>query len=311
LLVPTIAERLAEEGFHTIGYSANNLANLHQDVFAEWRQLPWMSWGLKATQDSYDDVWSDIDSREGDIFTYVHLMDVHEPFRVIPEVSLRDFPADYRTFKFAQWINDRANHGENPFTDEQWQKVWQLYRAEVKYVDDRLKFPGDIVIFMADHGQLIGEGERGAWLGHPSKFFLESLLRIPFGVLGLGKSGAKYHQPFNTRFLPDVIMAALGRGDLPVGDDLFWEDFWYDASTFAIKNPECPQETLVLHSTQDLWYQSPTGETTNVIDKVPGPMIQRLLMRMAEARGMATSFQERDEAAEIIEDRLRGLGYLS
>jgi len=333
LLVPTITERVRKMGFHTIGYSANNLASLHKDIFDEWKDLHWMSnyvqigeptendplfpgqpWNgierVKATQESYKDVWEDIAGRKGDVFAYVHLMDVHEPFRRIPSIGLVEFPHDYRTFRFLQWINKEADKGGDALTDEQWGKVWELYRAEIAYLDERLEFPGDIVIFMADHGQLIREGERGAWLGHLTKFFLENSLRVPFGIVGLGTAGVKCNRPFNLRFLPDVIMTALGKGDLPTGDDLYWEDFWHETATYAIKDVHNPIETLVMHSTGEIWYQGPQGNTTKGIEEVPARMVRKLAERRKEAEKRAKRFELRDESEAVVKRRLEGLGYI-
>jgi len=333
LLVPTIAEKLQKRHFHTIGYSANNLASLHKDIFDEWNDLRWMSnfvcigepteddplfpgesWNgmarLKATQESYEDVWDDIAGRKGDVFAYVHLMDVHEPFRRIPSVSLSDFPHDYRTFRLLQWIDGEADHGRDALTDEQWAKIRELYKAEIAYLDQRLEFPGDIVILMADHGQLIREGERGAWLGHPAKFFLESSLRVPFGIKGLGTAGAKHGRPFNLRFLPDVIWAILGDGDLPAGDDLYWEDFWYETASYAIKDVHNPIETLVMHSTGEIWYQRPKAKPTKSIEEVPARMVEKLVARRKEAQKRVRRLELRDESEAIVKRRLEGLGYL-
>lgn len=330
LLIPTIAEELQDRGFHTIGYSANNLANLQKDLFMEWKNLRWMSnwtqiaepidrdllypdnpaWNgtarLKATQESYEEIWDDIENRKGDLFAYVHLMDIHEPFRKIPSVKLSDFPEDHRTFRLPQWINERAKRGEQTLTEEQWAKMWELYRAEVKYLDDRLEFPGDIVIFMSDHGQLMGEQD--GWFGHPAKFFYDECLRIPLGVKGIA-GPAKCNGPFNAMYLPALIKAILGEGDLPTGDDLYWEDFWYETETHGIKNPECPKETLVIHSTGAIWYQDKEGKATRSIEEVPTRMVEMLMARKKEALKRARRLELRDESEAIVKRRLEGLGY--
>lgn len=337
LRVPTIAERLRERGFHAVGYSANNLASLPQACFDEWYDLRWMSnyahvgeatdddplypgkeWNgmaqIKATQESYEEIWSDIENRKGDLFAYVHLMDTHEPFRQIPSVPLGEFPHDYRTFRFNKWICDAANAGKNALTKKQWGLVWELYLAEVAYLDERLEFPGDVVIFMADHGQLIGGGEGGGWLGHVAKHFYEDVLRVPFGIRLKGEKPKKIDRPINLMYLPQLIEAILGGKELPAGDTLYWEDFWYDTATFAMKNPDCPTETLVMHSTGDVWYCSKKGKTTTAFSRVPNG---RLLRGLARCMVRAAAYPplwgggKSEEDQEIVKDRLKGLGYIS
>lgn len=333
--VPIIAERLRERGFHTVGYSANSLVDVLEPRFDEWHKMPWMGGTLgvktgeptqndplfpgspwngtercKATQDSYDAIWADIEDRQGDFFFYIHLMDTHEPFRQVPSVPLNAFPADYRAYRLIRWVNDCGSRGEDPLSNEQWAMIRELYDAEVAYLEKRLEFPGDLVFFFADHGNMLGEGERGAYIGHGSKFFLDCLLQIPFGIKGIGREGQRWDKPFNLRFLPAVIENVLGGKKLPDGNDLYWEDFMYNAPAFSIRDPLCPRKTLKYEPASNyMWYQDEQGNTTTNSDEVPRDIVEMLLTRMAkEPRRRA--FAERGEDQKIIKDRLRGLGYI-
>lgn len=342
LRVTTIAERLSDRGFHTVGYSANNLASLPQKCFDEWFDLRWMSnythvgeatdddplypgkeWNgraqLKATQESYEEIWDDIRNRKGDLFAYIHLMDPHEPFRQIEGVPIDAFPHDYRTFRFNQWIVQAAVKGKSAPTKKQWKQIWKLYKAEIAYLDERIEFPGDLTILIADHGQLIAEGPGGGWLGHSSKHFYEELLRIPFGIRGLGgKKGVKVKRPFHLMYLPHLIERFLDGKPLPKGDDLYWEDYWYECATFAVKNSDSLLETLVMHSTGEIWYVDKKGNETTDLAKVPsGGLIRRLTERVVRANLYPMVFMLKDreqemtkEEKEIIEGRLRGMGYI-
>ena len=311
--VKSWVEDLADIGFQTTCFTANHFTYSIAGMFNEWKMLPWLDprSKTKKTQDSYEKVWRYISKYDGDLFTYVHLMDVHPPYR-LHGLTNEEFGMSVDKFDLVRAINMAAVSRKDLLSDEQWKKIVWLMTKEVGYLDDRIDFPGDIVFFMSDHGEILGEYYRGArWWSHSAKHWSDHQLRIPFGYSIQGEAPRKVWQPFCTRFLGDLIKALLDKGEYPSGGELYWEDYWYNTSHYCVKNPLRPEESLVVGSDGIRWYNGEDVDLANV----PGHMVDLLADRMAAHGYRGGLWASEPEVAtgedkEIVEDRLRALGYI-
>jgi arylsulfatase A-like enzyme len=129
--------------------------------------------------------WID-DRRPGDNwFVWLHYMDVHHPYEAPAEYQRQYLDEPVPIWRSRQ-LARRATHHPEEMTDEEWTLLTKLYDAECAYVDDQFEtligelrdrgsLEETVVVFTADHGELLGEHGRG---GHPPEFW-EDIIRVP------------------------------------------------------------------------------------------------------------------------------------
>jgi hypothetical protein len=167
---PTLAERLAAEGFSTAAFAGGN-ANL-RPVFGIIRGFEHIGWRQTTNGEVLADAFQewlagDTSSRS---FAYVHFMDVHHPL-----------PAEI--------IPGRLDGGVDlALVEETTKELLDAYAAAVRRVDGHLgrvldaleaagRLDDALVIVTADHGEELGE--RGAVLAHGRTLYPE-LVHVPF-----------------------------------------------------------------------------------------------------------------------------------
>ncbi|WP_132060791.1 sulfatase-like hydrolase/transferase [Halorussus amylolyticus] len=129
-----------------------------------------------------------IDDQSGEWFTWLHYMDAHHPYEA-PDEYQREFLDEPLGLSRCRGLSRKGTHHPDEVTDREWDLIRRLYDAECAYVDDQfdavlsaLRERGELddtlVVFTADHGELVGEHNHA---GHPPEFW-EGVLRVPFVV---------------------------------------------------------------------------------------------------------------------------------
>jgi arylsulfatase A-like enzyme len=129
--------------------------------------------------------WIDDRSPSNDWFVWLHYMDVHHPYEA-PAAYQRQYLDDPVSIRRGRQLARLATHHPEEMTDEQWTLLEKLYNAECTYVDEQFEtligelqnrdaLEETVVVFTADHGELLGEHGRG---GHPPEFW-EDVIRVP------------------------------------------------------------------------------------------------------------------------------------
>jgi len=123
-----------------------------------------------------------------DWFAWLHYMDAHHPYEAPAEYQRR-FLDDARSVGECRRLSRKGTHHPDEVTDEEWETIRGLYDAECAYVDDQFRAFVDaladrgvldetVVVFTADHGELVGDHDHA---GHPPEFW-EGVVRVPFLV---------------------------------------------------------------------------------------------------------------------------------
>lgn len=229
--VPTVAERLQDQGFVTVGVVSNpylgaghglhrgfdRLFDVSRDAvvhFALRRALAGRL--LLAPRDAdASGVNRQVEAllsqlRDGRAFLWVHYTDPHAPYRDDGQHSL----APCETDCFDGWR--AARRGEPVDRDA----ARQLYAAELARLDAGLAglfatlAPLDPdVLVVGDHGEAFGPGE-DVEHGHA---FSDAVLRVPFGAWGPHVPPGTSDAPVDGRAVHDLLLAlADGRWQEPV-----------------------------------------------------------------------------------------------
>ena len=184
-LPPTIADVLLEEGYVTGAFGANPLLSRQSALKRGFQEFqfpqgaPGASLGRQvltlfvgrsamAGQGMTESITAMAEqwvraNHEQDFFVWLHYMAPHEPY-----IPPREFVVDTATApsnrlgeKFSHW---KVRSGETMFTERQKEWVRELYRSEIRYVDDRLGrfirtlkslnlYDDSLIIFTTDHGE--------------------------------------------------------------------------------------------------------------------------------------------------------------
>ncbi len=129
-----------------------------------------------------------IDDQSSDWFTWLHYMDAHHPYEA-PDEYQRQFLDEPLSLSECRGLSRKGTHHPDEMTDREWDLIRRLYDAECAYVDDQFEgvltaldnrdlLDETIVLFTADHGELVGEHGHA---GHPPEFW-EGVLRVPLVV---------------------------------------------------------------------------------------------------------------------------------
>lgn len=127
-------------------------------------------------------------------FGFVNLIEAHMPHRPVTayDATLYDVPAGWSTDSFDNWtVNNSSDKTEYEYA---FLYLRQLYRAAVDYLDrcgrafvEKIRAATDretVVVVTADHGEALGHGYENHRLGHGVTGLFESLVNVPFVVLG-------------------------------------------------------------------------------------------------------------------------------
>lgn len=191
MLPPTIADVLLEDGYVTAAFGANGLLSRQGSLergFQEYdfplgtpgsslgRQFLTMivgretmlGQGLTEHITDLGERWV-LANRNRDFFLWLHYMDPHDPY-----IPPREFVADTGkapSNRIGLTFDRRAiRNGETAFTERQKEWTRELYRSEVRYVDDRIGrfirtlksldlYDDSLIIFTTDHGEEFWEHE--------------------------------------------------------------------------------------------------------------------------------------------------------
>ena len=172
----TLAEVLREEGYHTIGITANpsthSVVNFDQgfDYYADTGKLTWRT-GYGKRKHTAEDVNADFLEQLGELgpdkrfFAHLTYVDVHEP--LLDQVVDGRFP-------------ELASSLQNSHTAR--------YDMQIRYLDsaiadlfrslEAMDFKDVLVVITADHGEAFGQLHAGNW-GHGLTLYNETIW-VPF-----------------------------------------------------------------------------------------------------------------------------------
>jgi arylsulfatase A-like enzyme len=134
-----------------------------------------------------------IDDQDEDWFTWLHYMDPHHPYEA-PDEYQRQFLDDPLPTSKCRGLSRKGTHHPDEVTDREWESIRGLYNAECAYVDDQFDalltalrdrnlLDDTLIIFTADHGELVGEHGHA---GHPPEFW-EGILKVPLIISWPGR----------------------------------------------------------------------------------------------------------------------------
>jgi len=167
--------------------------------------------------------------RERPFFLTVSFTSPHDPWELRPDYWERYDPAAIelpavgpiareRTDPHSLRLRDMCGIDEVALTDAQVRRARHAYYAAISYVDERIGEVLDelaatgldddtIVLFTADHGELLGE--RGLWY---KMSFFEPSARIPLIVRGLGHAAGRVAEPVSLLDLAPTLLDLCGLG---------------------------------------------------------------------------------------------------
>jgi arylsulfatase A-like enzyme len=217
---PTLAELLARRGYATTAVGAN--AALREDhgfargferykVVGEPNFLNPKSDGWLVIDQALR--WVDEAGRDRPQFLYLHFMDVHMPYRTQEGLS-PPAPASIRPDGELVLALVRS---EWNFSDEEVQRLEDLYDGEVRYEDALLRYlfgelaargilDNALVAVLADHGEEFGEHDV---FGHGASLH-ETVLRVPLLVRFPDREAGRVHEPVQVAGLTASILDAAG-----------------------------------------------------------------------------------------------------
>lgn len=164
-----------------------------------------------------------ISQQESDWFAWFHPMDVHAPYEAPADYqrSYLDEPIDRRE---SQKLARKATHHPRELSEAEWETQRLLYKAECAYLDDQLGhllesldrsvLEQTIIVFTADHGEMLGEHGLG---GHPQQFW-EEVIHVPCGISVPGWVPQNIDKQTSLIDLPPTILDALGFDSPPEWD---------------------------------------------------------------------------------------------
>jgi uncharacterized sulfatase len=200
----TFLKYLSKARKHGPGYTFNKSAHGKQSSF--------------FTTDIAKRKLNRISKSDKPFFCYVHYNDPHHPY--IPPLSYRDkyiseIDATVKeALTFAERMHDELYEwmaDELPISDREWEMLYAMYDASIKYTDACAgkmfdfvhdKFENTIVVITADHGELFGEY---GLLGHHMVLH-DGLVHVPLVTHGL--TGADHHIDNPTQHI-DIMKTLL------------------------------------------------------------------------------------------------------
>lgn len=193
----TLAERLAAQGYATVGLSAMKVAGPEQGMDAGFGVFEVMHDAPARRLSARALTLADGAEREQPLFLWVHYADPHFPYGPPAGADQPEAPAcralveavESKALKRERLFSDRDGAASAALAD-----CRALYDAEIAYTDaaigrllagleERGRMANTLVFFSADHGE--NQGEEGLYYEHgPS--LADASLRVPLIVAGPG-----------------------------------------------------------------------------------------------------------------------------
>lgn len=344
--VPTIAARLLDAGFRTMGVA--NVTWLHffklNPGFEKWEYLP-------ADKDAEGDAGRITDmgieflekTATERSFLFLHYFDVHSPYRSRPRFENKFLPRDFRdrsrvTGGSLQLGLAGNEHGYVHFTEAERENLEKLYDAGIlqldfelgrlfRFIEERFGFGDTLVILTSDHGEAFFE--HGSYSHGQNQY--QELLRVPL-IIG-GKSvpqGVRVAAPVSLIDIAPTIFAAAGVAipDSLPGIDLarYWHADEPAPTDRVLYSQSAPPEAdttrmvrrgsfkLIVdfddgeHELYDL--ENDPDEQTDLSETRPEQLAElSLLMDQFFGQGSSEDGADIQLDGETIE-QLRGLGYM-
>ncbi len=240
----TLAERFRDAGYRTLAVvSTRHLGDPDSGLGQGFDRMSWptMDDFARDAGDSIDALVSWIsDCEDQPLFVWLHLFDAHMPY---------DAPEEFLRLHYPQERDPASPKLPEPtfplpvefegVRDVDYLRA--IYRAEISYLDDRLRRVFDIgrlregvIAFTADHGE--GLGEHGVWWSHsglyPDSLHVPLILRWPDGPVGVREA-----RGVSLVDLPRTLLdlAGLGHAEFP-GVSLATFDDPTETERFAISS---------------------------------------------------------------------------
>ncbi len=226
---PTLAERLSEQGYATVGIAAN-VAFLDRRWglargFDLWlcEQLPGGRPRLPYHQGDrvVDLAVHTLEQVEGSLFLFVNLMEPHSPWNArqgYTEGGVDPATLPGERERFAELRRDLLGHQRSdPVAVESWRSA---YDAETRWLDEQLERllravdEDAVVVVLSDHGEFLGEHD----LVEHSKALYDEVLRVPLFVRG--PAPGEDLSNVQTDDVPDLVLEVLGLPPLGQVEDL-------------------------------------------------------------------------------------------
>jgi arylsulfatase len=238
--VATLAERFAEQGYATAGFTANAvLADPwgFSQGFDEFHGFPkpWLGGsigariadalrGSQTTPALQTDLvlrWLDAHPRTP-FFLWVHYLDPHLPYAPPPDFLPPRLPGSTVSDSFGTWSR-AVRVGDVVLSPLDQERVRSLYRAETRSVDwnvgrllDRLRehglYDGSLIVLSADHGEEFWEHD-GFEHGHT---LYDEVLRVPLLVKPpFARSGTRIAARVGTQSIAATLLELAGIPSAP------------------------------------------------------------------------------------------------
>jgi hypothetical protein len=321
--LPTLAERLADEGYSTVGIAANvafldsrwglarGFQQWHCEALGGGRpRLPYHQ------ADRVVDLALQALEHDGPQFLFVNLMEPHTPWTAREGFTVG--PIDPSTLprergRYAELRRDLlVDRVADPTALESWGNA---YDAEARYLDAQLSRllealdEDALVVVLADHGEFLGEH---ALVEH-SKGLYDEALRVPLFIRGL--PAGEDPLSIQTDDVPDLILEHLGLQPLGTEESLQIAEL-HGARAKDRRSPRVMERTdrrLLAYAEGDhlVIQDQHSGEVEAFEGGVPatGPWVDRLLNEGANWIQQTPSWQGEWQVPADL-DGLKALGYL-
>jgi arylsulfatase A-like enzyme len=223
--VETLAERLAAAGYRTAAVSTNAHVTRGTGMaqgFQHFAFLPDQAAAAEVHRAALD--WLDRRAGEGPWLLYLHVLEPHAPYTPPPDLRARLAPQAPPGAGSRAWL-ERLYRARGAARREMLAALPPLYDGEVAALDRafgalrgelerRGAWDPALVVFVADHGEALGE--RGV-VGHAQDLYQEALA-VPLVVKAPGqRQGTRVAEPVHHTDVVPTLLAAAG---LPAPPDL-------------------------------------------------------------------------------------------
>ena len=344
--VPYLPEILGWQGFHSAGYTSNNIIG-EIFGFARGYATYWSVWPSGFDRQPFTNPMSPLKphaslatqsalqlsrSLEPPFFLYVHYLDPHDPY-----TPKRPWSGEAEAGGPYYQPEDWEGHGRKERTEAQLQRMIDQYDGTILETDREIRrlvegleeqglLKETLLVVTADHGEEFLE--HGA-LTHGKSLF-EEVLQVPFILwsesgLESRKLATRFH---HVDFLP-TMFAALG---VPIPDGFDGVDRWaaittgdgpqassflhmLDLDTHAALAIVAPPHKLIhrLRQPRNLMFdldEDPTEQVNRAADPNAGEALLRTLLRRHNELSSAGYAGENVMLDEDIREQLAALGYL-
>lgn len=219
----TLAETFQAAGYRTVAaVSARHLTPWRSGLGQGFEVFDSPSGGMtrdgKATAAAARELLADVGPDE-DVFVWLHLFDVHAPYRSREGITERYYSGDPFSEALTRMDPRAVAKWNRKVRDAEY--ILALYKGEVTYLDGLLgelleaepRLDQGLVAFTSDHGEALGE--IGLYWTH--KGLYPSTLRVPLLLAGPGvPAGRTVRTPVENRSLARTLhQLALGEGGNP------------------------------------------------------------------------------------------------